>query len=186
LPPPSPPFQRGRAGGVSVTVGSNRIAVFDTTRATRTVRMLIRGASYGCFRFMRFHEETPFSAMVSPNAMRGNAILLNGLAPPYDGCEIQGAYGQAWPDRNRSHSAVEIAFTARGRAFFADRAAARDLGLFVTSRAHTLTRPRRISVRRVGDATTYTERSTTGRRFFVVVRAGKVIDQNVRSLAAVR
>jgi hypothetical protein len=186
LPPPKPPFQRGSAGGVSVTVGSNRIAVFEVSGATARVRTLIRRGSYGCFRFIRFHEETPFSMNFSPNAMRGHAIPLNGLAPPYDGCEIQGAYGHTWPDRNESHSAVEIPFTARARAFFADRAAARDLGLFVTSRARNLARPSRISVHGAGGSATYTERSATGRRFYVVVRDGKVVDQNVRTLAAVR
>jgi hypothetical protein len=186
LPAPKPPFQRGTAGGVSVTVGSNRVALFDTSGATTRVRTLIRRASYSCFRFIPYHEEVPFSMNYSPNAVRGHAIPLNGLAPPYDGCEIQGSYGHTWPDRKGSHSAVEIPFTARARAFFADRAAARDLGLFVTSRARNPARPSRISVHRNGGSTTYVERSTTGRRFFVVVRDGKVVDENVRTLAAVR
>jgi hypothetical protein len=56
----------------------------------------------------------------------------------------------------------------------------------VTSRARNPARPSRITVHLAGGSTTYSERSATGRRFFAVVRDGKVVDENVRTLAAVR
>jgi hypothetical protein len=52
---------------------------------------------------------------------------------PYDGCWIQGEYGRRWDDPRGMHAPVEVAFTERGRRFFAERAAARDLAYFVRS-----------------------------------------------------
>jgi hypothetical protein len=141
------------------------------------------------------------------------SLRIFGLPTPYDGCEIEGSYGHRWPDRFRSHSPVEVAFTARGRRFFADRAAARDLALFVRSRQ--VQRIRRLGggalasalsgryggrimrlglvgaplgAGRIGYAVraggaSFVERSTTGRRFVVTVSHGRIVDENVNSLA---
>ena len=133
-PTPTPPFQQGSAYGATVVVGSNRVAKFDTSHIAAAVRPLIPNASYGCFRFMQYHQDAPAEFGFAPRTIIGSTIQISGLPTPYDGCEIQGSYGHLWPDSNGSHSAVEIAFTARGRHFFADRAAARDLALFVRSR----------------------------------------------------
>ena len=51
----------------------------------------------------------------------GRSAVIRSFGPlprPWDGCEIQGGYGHLWPDRNDSHSAVEIPLTKKGRRFF--------------------------------------------------------------------
>jgi hypothetical protein len=183
---------------VSVEVGANRVALFDTRGAAPAVKPLLARASYACFKYTRYHEDVPFELGFAPQTIRGGAIPLNGVAPPYDGCELEAAYGRTWPDRFHSHAAVEIAFTARARRFFADRAAARDIALFVRTRRHhglagiravaqtnAPLPPDTIGYVRTGTETTYVERSTTGRRFTIVVRADRVVRQNVRPLASV-
>jgi hypothetical protein len=137
LPPPTPPLQKGEAEGVTVTAGRNGVAVFDTSNATPTVRELIggRAVNYACFSFMRYHQEAPAELGFSRTTRPRVAIRTFGLRRPFDGCEIQGGYGHRWPDKLDSHSAIEIPFTGAGRRFFADRAAARDLALFLTRTA---------------------------------------------------
>jgi hypothetical protein len=184
LVPPSAPLQRGSAAGVNVTVGSNRVAIFDTSGAVRP--NVLRGASWGCFKFTRYHEVAPFGVYYSAQARHGNAIDLNGLAAPYDGCEVQATYGRTWPDPFRSHAAVEIAFTARARRFFADRAAARDLALFVRTREHhPVALPSRIHLSRDAAGTSFLERSPTGRAFSITLRGNHVVRQNVRPFTIV-
>jgi hypothetical protein len=119
------------------------------------------------------------------------------------------------PDRNGSHSAAEVAFTARGERYFTDRAAARDLALFVRSdemhRIRKLTgdrlraaldrtyggaiselrsatapfRPNRVGYVIRSDGVTFVERSATGRLFNVVVTQGRIVSQNVKPLGFV-
>jgi len=134
LPPPAPPLQKGEAEGVTVTAGRNGVAVFDTSNATANVRELIAGraANYACFSFMRYHRDAPAELGFSRTTRPRVAIRTYGLSTPFDGCEIQGGYGHLLPDKLGSHSAIEIPFTGAGRRFFADRAAARDLALFLS------------------------------------------------------
>jgi hypothetical protein len=184
-PAPTPPFQRGADGGVTVVVGANGVAEFDVAHAADPT--LMRRAAWGCFKFTVYHQEDPAGLGYEAQARHSDRIAMNGLAPPYDGCEVRATYGHTWPDRNGSHSAAEIAFTARGRRYFADRAAARDLALFVRTREHhSLRATAAIGVQRAGGATTYSERSSTGRRFFVTLDHDKVIAENVRTFAYVR
>jgi hypothetical protein len=204
LPPPSSPLQEGDDGGVSVRAGRNGVAVFDTTGATPKVRNLIRGRAlgYACFSYMAYHEDAPAELGTTRTTFPRVAIRPFGIPTPFDGCEIQGSYGHVWPDRNGSHSAVEIAFDARASRFFADRAAARDLALFVRSR--TVQRLRklppaaaataiarrypdsgRIHYAAKGDRLVFAERSPTGRRYVVVVRGGRIVRENVKPLAFV-
>jgi hypothetical protein len=215
LPAPTPPLQRGSADGVSVIAGHNGVVRFDISSAPARVQALIQNASYACFRYMRYHEDVPAELGFAPQAMSGTAIRIFGLPTPYDGCEIQGSYGHTWPDRNHNHSAVEIPFDARAARFFADRAAARDLALFLRSRemqklrrlessalssaltrrygsaiAHRRSPTSRLPVGKIGYVTsgstsTFFEYSSTGRRFFVRVQAGRILEQNVKPLAFV-
>ena len=198
LPTPRAPLQQGSDNGVSVAVGSNRIAAFTTSGASPAVKPLLPRASYVCFKFTRYHETVPLELGFAPQAIRGGSIPLSGLAPPYDGCEVQAAYGRTWPDRFHSHAVVEIAFSARARRFFADRAAARDLSLYVRSRKHhglegirriaavtASLPPDTIGYVRAGAETTYVERSTTGRRFQVAVRGNRVVRENVKTYTLV-
>jgi len=204
LPAPSAPVQVGADGGVVVRAGRNGVAVFDTTHATPRVRRLIQGhgLNYVCFSYMRYHEDAPAELGFLRSTLPRVAIRTFGIPTPFDGCEIQGAYGHVWPDRNGSHSAVEIAFDERARRFFTDRAAARDLALLVRSRTvqHLRKLPPRAAVatirRRYGDTgrlryfvrrdmLVFTEKSPTGRRFSVVVRGGKIVRENVSPFTGV-
>ncbi len=217
LPAPTPPFQRAEAGGVTVVAGRNGVVVFDTSHATPAVRGLIsgRGVGYGCFKRIPYNSE-PVDLTFLRTTLARVAIQEQGvMSPPFLGCDIQGSYGHLWPDRNHSHSAFEVAFTPAGRRFLADRAAARDLALFVRSRSmHAIRKlsgdalgqavrsrygaqivrlssatsslpPNRIGYATNGGATTFVERSPTGSRFYVRVDDGRVRGQNVRPLAFV-
>jgi hypothetical protein len=136
---PEPVRQRGSADGVTVVVGGNGLVAFDLSGATAAARDLIgtRGISYGCVKRLPFHPE-PTSLGTYYAATTGRAVIRLGgnFAPPFLACEIQGGYGHTWPDRNQSHSAVEIALTPAGQRFFDDRAAARDLVAFYRSKPY--------------------------------------------------
>jgi hypothetical protein len=138
-----------------------------------------------------------------------------GIPTPFDGCDIQGTYGHRWRDQYGAHSLVEIPLTDRGRRYFADRAAARDLSLFVRSRTtedlRKLTGPRLVAALRraygdriivlprsdaapplgvvgvhtSGARTVFSERSSTGDRVYVEFENGKIVGQNLRGLAFV-
>ncbi len=218
LPPPAAPLQGGEAGGVSVVVGRNNVAVFDTSGATPSVRRLIAGrqVGYHCYRRLPYHT-TPVSLGGSLTTFGNVAIRMQGqdVRPPYIGCDIQGSYGHTWPDRLGGHSAVELPLSPAGRRFFEDRAAARDLALFVRSR--TMHETRKLSGQALrqairtrygaaivelgtpketpatgqigyvteGNTTTFVKQSTTGRRFFVRIVDGHIKAQNVKPLAFV-
>jgi hypothetical protein len=217
LPAPTPPFQHGRGDGVSATVGRNGVSVFDATQVEETRReVLHRGVGVGCFRIEHdqlgiWPREQTLWRRFGPTIK----IRLYGPPHPYDGCEIQAGYGHRWPDRFGSHSAIEIPLTPTGRRYFMDRAAARDLALFVRSMkggelrretGPTLARDLgRIGGGRVvrlgsigeelavgkigyllrGRAVTYVERSPTGRRFYVRLEDGHIKRQNVKPWAFV-
>lgn len=218
LPSPTAPLQRGEAGGVSVLVGKNNVAVFDISGATPSVRKLIAGRQVGyyCYRRLPYHT-TPVGLGDALTTFGNVAIRLRGggVRSPVIGCDIQGTYGHTWPDRLGGHSAVEIALTPAGRRFFEDRAAARDLALFVRSRPMHETRKlsgpelRKAILTRYGAAITelssprgtpatgqvgyvtdganmtFVRQSTTGRRFFVRLVDGRIRAQNVKPLGFV-
>jgi hypothetical protein len=212
--PPSKPIQRGSGNGVSVTAGANGVVLFDATRIDPHARALIgRGVGLGCFKLTREFgifdtRGIFFSGRFAPSA----AVRLFGLSPPLDGCEIQGSYGHRWPDRNGSHSAVEIPLTDTGRRYFADRVAARDLALFVRTakvqRVRKLTGAAlvaglsRYPIVRLGsalsspplgkigyalepDGVVFVERSASGHRFEVEVRHRRIVKQNLKPYAFV-
>lgn len=210
--PPTEPAQRGSASGVSVVAGANGVVLFDTTGAESRA-VIRRGTSYSCFKLVR--EFGIFDAKyfgVSGRFQPHIAVRMFGLPKPYDGCELSGSYGHRWPDRYGSHGPVEIPLTEKGRRFFDDRAAARDLALFV--RSGKVQRIRRESgaalerglgrypivrlsspdasppLGKIGWApaaagVTFVERGPTGRRFFVEVRRGKIRRQNLKPYAFV-
>ena len=209
--PPSEPAQHGAADGYSVVAGANGIVVFQAHTLSPFVEGLLgQSAGYGCFKLVReFGIFDKKGAYFSGRFARSAVIRSFGPLPrPWDGCEIQGGYGHLWPDRNDSHSAVEIPLTEKGRRFFADRAAARDLSLFFRSRAmhrirketgtrlvddlsrYPIVRSTSPPVGKIGytvaaGGATFVERSPTGRRFFVEVRRGKIRRSNVRPYALV-
>jgi hypothetical protein len=216
LPTPTPPLQHGRGDGVSVTVGRNGVAVFDAAHVEATRREVLHGGvSAGCFRIE--YDQAGIWPRVQTMWIRfGPAIKVRLFGPrsPYDGCEIQAGYGHRWPDRFRSQSAVEIPLTATGRTYFFDRAAARDLAVFMRQNrtglrretGHALARDlarigggRLVRLASIGEelpigkigyvvkgsTVTYVERSPTGRRFYVRLEEGHIKRQNVEPWAFV-
>ena len=211
---PAAPLQHGTGQGVSLVAGANGVVVFDTRHITPHARSLIHTASYGCFRLTQeFGIPSVRGGGIAGGLVGAGPVVrmrLDGVGTPFDGCQIFGSWGHRWPDRNGSHSPVEIPLTPAGRRFFADRAAARDLGLFVRLpsvrriRAETGTQLERglsrygikrlssvnvhFQTGRIGYAprrrgVTFVEWSPTGRRFFVEVKRGKVVRANLRQYA---
>lgn len=177
-PAPTPPFQQGSAPGITVVVGKNGIAEFRTTNPAYLK------ASWVCLKFMRYFETVPFELGFEAQTHREGRVQLGGLTTPVDGCEVQEAYGHVWPDPRGYHSAVEIAFDARARHFFADRAAARELALYLRWSEHHLHAPTTgITIARHGSETTYSVRSTTGKVFSVTKRGEQIVSQNVKPYA---
>jgi hypothetical protein len=213
VPPATPPFQRGRANGVSVVVGRNGVAVFTREAPSPEVAKLLDGdVGYTCFRFERtlLGVQPLGLALDAYRPLTAQTKVQFQPRGPYDGCEVDGYYGHRWPDRFGSHSLVEIAFTPRARRYFADRATARDLALLVRSRRMQQLRrdPAAIAsaygsalvrlssrtafapVGRIGYWTgdggvTFGETSPTGLRFYVRVESGRIVRQNLGSLAFV-
>jgi hypothetical protein len=128
-------IQHRAAQGVAVDVYSSGLAVFDLRRTEPKARSLLTGPSgltYGCLhaRFARGVWRTGEYAL-SGRFARRLRFRWRGVVGPYDGCELGGLYGHRWWDQWGTRNAVEIWLTVRGRHFFNDRAAARDLAYFV-------------------------------------------------------
>jgi hypothetical protein len=211
LPPtpptaPSAPLQNGTADGFAVIAGHNGEVQFTELNNTPALQRLAgHSVSYSCFRLTR--EFGIFTVRGLGNEARFApkvGIDVNGVGTPFDGCDIEGSAGHLWPDTEGSHSVVEIAFTAAGRAFFANRAAARDLALFVRSRrVHQIRKePPDQALRDLHTAygtqladskihinehatneLVFSETSTTGKTFSVTVRNGKIVKQNLKPYA---
>jgi hypothetical protein len=200
---PSAPTQTGHADGFRVIVGHNGSVQFTQTGATPILKELVgKSAGFSCFRLT-----TEFGIFSSRGLGQGGrfapkvGFTLNGVGTPVDGCEVQASIGRSWPDRLHNRAAVEIPLTAKGRAFFTDRATARDLALFVRSRRmHTLRKEPAaqakadiqdtygkqlarspITITVVDPATLrFTERSGTGKLFAIIVHDGRIKTQNLK------
>jgi hypothetical protein len=205
---PSAPLQRGTSEGVSVIAGANG-AVRLTARGVphRITKVLAGRVWIDCFRLTReFGLFTVLSDGVDGAFADSIGFTLRKVGRPLDGCEIGAGTGHRWPDSLGSHTPVEIALTARGRAYFADRAAARDLSLFVRSgRVQRLRKQPARAARAAIEAAysrqlarspihvtvlgprvlRFTETSPTGKRFQVIVRNGRVASENVKPYAKV-
>lgn len=211
---PSPPFQRGTGDGTSVLVGANGFAVFDTRRAP-VDRFPARRATamYSCFRLTKEFGIAGVAggnaSGASPIRARGDVRVYLNTAGPFDGCEASSQVGHTWPDRLGSHAAVEIPLTPRGRLYFTDRAAARDLALFIHSARlrdawtsggrELVTRltakfgtqltqlpspaaplaPGRLGYSLVPNGATFVETSPTGKRFAVTIAHRWITHQNL-------
>lgn len=136
--------QHGTAQGIRVDVYAPGRAVFDLARAGKGARQHLRGPSIaaGCVKARLLHGQWKAIDVFGPPTRLSRRLRLNLVAAPsggsafrapYDGCEIGGFYGHQWNDAWGTRNAVEIWLTPRGRHFFNDRAAARDLAYFVRS-----------------------------------------------------
>jgi hypothetical protein len=206
--PPSAPRERGSADGFQVVVGHNGAVQFTQVGQTPILRELAgRSAGYGCFRLTKEFGIFTVRGLSQEGRLASKVgFQLNGVGRPVDGCELQTSIGHVWPDRLQNRAAVEIPLTPAGRAYFADRRAARDLALFVRSRRMHLLREEpaaqaradilhaygkqlaksRISIEVIDGVTVrLTEPSATGRRFAVTIRGGRIKQQNLKPYAFV-
>lgn len=200
---PSAPLQQGSADGFRVVVGHNGSVQFTQIGQTPILKELVgQSAGFSCFRLTK-----EFGIFTIRGLGQGGRFApkvgfsLNGVGTPVDGCEVQASIGRTWPDRLHNRAAVEIPLTRAGRAYFADRGAARDLALFVRSRRmhHLRAEPAaqakadilraystplahssiRIAV--VSPTTLrFTERSSNGKTFSVTVHNGHIRSQNLK------
>jgi hypothetical protein len=133
----APPLQHGFSQGVRVDVYRSGTAVFDLRRIAPTPRRLLKGPSgllFGCLKATVRRGRWRTSEYTVAGTFRRRLVFRwRGFKGPYDGCELGGLYGHRWDDAFGTRNAVEIWLTARGRHFFNDRAAARDLAYFVRS-----------------------------------------------------
>jgi hypothetical protein len=200
---PSAPRQHGAADGFRVLVGHNGSVQFTQIGETPILKELVgKSAGFNCFRLTKefgiftvrgLGQDGRFAPKVG--------FKLGGVGTPVDGCEVQASIGRTWPDRLGSHAAVEIPLSTAGRAYFADRIAARDLALFVRSRRmHQLRREpaaqAKVDILRaygkplthssikiaVVDPTTlqFSEKSGSGKTFAVTIRNGRISKQNLK------
>ena len=212
------PIQHGNRDGVDVIVGKNGVVLMKLEALSAQTRRQISGKTMGvsCFVVSPTIRHTR-SAGTSLRAGGTEAAfkILGYVKPPFDGCEISGGYGHRWHDQWGTHSPIEVALTRRGQRYFDNRAAARDLALFVRSRdmhqlrklhgpaliaairarygnqvtildSQTATAPANtVGLWTSGTHTVVSERSSTGGRFYVEIDNGKITKENVRGLAFV-
>jgi hypothetical protein len=132
------PIQRGSADGASVAIYPPNFAAFHFEPGSAPDRLLEgKAVSPGCFKFVRIDGRLYPFGVGGPSRLYRRELRQRWThvpyEAPYDGCSIQGEYGRRWNDPRGMHAPVEIGLTERGRRFFAERAAARDLAYFVRS-----------------------------------------------------
>jgi hypothetical protein len=198
---PSSPTQATTVDGITVLAGANG-AVRVTAHAipNATARLLRGRISVSCFRVTREFGIPGVRALSISGAFSDSiGLTLTGVGRPFDGCELDSSRGHRWPDPLGSHSPVEFPLTATGRAYFPDRAAARDLALFVRSGRmqkirkepgakllHDMTAAYGRELRRshiryslTPGGITFTEKSSTGKLFKVAVAHGRITQSNI-------
>lgn len=215
---PQKVLQRATAGGVTVAVGEDGVVDFDASAVAPAIdaRLVGRNASYNCFAITGNNVRKARTAGIGSVWKKHLTVQMTPyLKPPFDGCTISGSGGHYWHDRLGTHSELEVPLTPRGRRYFEDRAAARDLAEFVRSGKTQAIRRKtgpaliaavrkaygrqvdvlasagavapagRVGVFVAGTTTVFSERSTVGVRFFVAFKDGKRARDNLRGIAFV-
>ena len=207
-------IQRGGARGVTVVVYQGGGARFDTTGMEPGLqRVMPEQLQARCFKLIGRDRESNGAYGTAPkNGRRSIALLAqpqHGRIPVaagrFDACELGGQFGRNWLPRFDWHWPLEIPLTTRGRRWFEDRAAARELGHFVRNGtrnrarvamkrgapappATSLRDPARpyIRVSAGGDRFAASLTASTGRRFFVEIERGRIARTNAKGLAFIR
>jgi hypothetical protein len=131
------PIQQARARGAEVRVYRDGFVSFRMARRSSATRLVT--TNFTCLRYTEIDGEThPVwmggSGNLAPDGTWLKARPFDPLVdPPYDGCEVHGDFGRHWNDPRGVRSPVEVPLTDRGKAYFDERAGARDLALFVRS-----------------------------------------------------
>lgn len=204
--------QSGSGDGISVRIYRSGAAVFDTAGMSSGLRKRLPARiSVGCLKVTG--PAGSIGGVLVPFGRR-ITILLRGhvrrgrparpIAPPFDACELGIGLGRNWLPRFDWHGGAEIPLTERGRRFFEERAAARELSTFArvgpmrrardamkrgaqAPPATSLADPNgRIVVESVGNRITLSLTASTGRRFFLEIVRGRIGRTNIGRFAFVR
>jgi hypothetical protein len=144
LPPVRTPVQRGSADNVSIVVRGTLVEANLGGISPQLERLLTakrHEIGIACFKLVRFAGRrfskgvgvsAPFATVV--RAELAGSPFERPFTAPFDGCTITGTYGHTWNDAHGTHDAVEIALTAAGRRYFAERAVARDIAWLARAR----------------------------------------------------
>lgn len=127
--------QRGIGDGVSVVVrGSQVEARFGGLSAEKRRLLVFKDGriNLGCFKLVtvggrEYSSAVGVSTRFAPTVRTGLSPLGRSFGTPFDGCTVAGSYGHTWNDAHGTHDTVEIPLTPKGRRFYAERAAARDI-----------------------------------------------------------
>lgn len=207
-PAPSAPTVSSRADGFRVVVGRNGSVQFTQVGTTPILRELEgHSVSFDCFRLTKEFGIATVRGFGQWGRLAPEVgFTLNGVGRPVDGCEVEASIGRRWPDRLHNRAAAELPLSPAGRRFFSDRAVARDLALFVRSRRmHGLRREPAIRARAAIDriygrmlvrspirielvdrnTLRFSERSSTGQTFVVIVHRGRITKENLKPYAFV-
>lgn len=192
--------------GVSVRLYSGGVARFDTRNMEPSLQRAVpRDLGWHCFRVRGDQPQGGGIGPIPRDGVKWATVLGHGsrgrtpiLRPPFDACELGTGFGRNWLPRFGWHGPLEIPLTKRGSRFFEERAAARELAAFV--RSGPMARARRamkrgasapaaerlldrsrpyIEVTSHGDRIRASLVASTGRRFFIEIRRGRIGRKNV-------
>jgi hypothetical protein len=134
--------QRGSGDGVSVVVRGAQVEAQFAGLSAEKKRLLVfkdGRVNLGCFKLVtvggrEYSSAVGVSTQFASTVRTGLSLLGRSLAAPFDGCTVAGTYGHTWNDAHGTHDTVEIPLTAKGRRFYAERAAARDISWLARAR----------------------------------------------------
>jgi hypothetical protein len=134
--------QRGNGDGVSVVVRGAEIEA-DFGGISPETRRLLESRNgritLGCFKLVTVGGK-PYTSGAGASKPFTTILRIRPFSPdsdrtaPFDGCTATGTYGHTWNDAHGTHDAVEVRLTPRGRRYFAERAAARDIAWLARAR----------------------------------------------------
>jgi hypothetical protein len=206
------PVQSGSGDGVKVRIYRSGAAVFDTTDIRPGLRELLpEEVTVGCIRVTGPHGS--IGGIGVPFRRRITVLLSDGrpgprgrrpAGLPLDACEVGGGLGRNWLPRFDWHGPFEIPLTDRGRRFFEERAAARELADFVRTGKRRQARVEmkrgepappaerledfrtpHIQVSSTGNRFTASLEASTGRRFSIEIVRGRIASTNADGFARV-
>lgn len=138
---PSGPIvvQRGSGDGVNVVVRGAQLEA-DFGGISSETRQLLESKqgriNLGCFKLVKVGGK-PYATGIGVTRPFTTVVRVRpygGRTAPFDGCTATGTYGHSWNDAHGTHDAVEVPLTPRGRLYFAERAAARDIAWLARAR----------------------------------------------------
>jgi hypothetical protein len=126
-----------RNGVVALTFASPSGEVYRRLARTNrgTVGIACARVAYGAGRWKDLggFGNAPLAREVI-GRLGGESVRGGHASRPFDYCEVGGTYGRYWNSADGPHELVEVPFTALGRRYLDERAAARDLAYFVRTK----------------------------------------------------